>query len=74
MNDIQQQVAEYNQLVEKYHLLDTEIDDLLMKYDGHTENMPTQAMKQYRELASQRDDAFNAMRALEQTLFSDSDE
>ena len=74
MSNIQQQVAEYNQLVEKYHLLDKQIDDLLMKYGGHTENMPTEAMKQYRTLASRRDEAFNAMRTLEQSLFGDSDE
>ena len=71
MNDMQEQVVQYNQLVESYQLLDKQIDALLTKYEGHTENMPDTAMQHYRKLASERDDAFNAMRTLEQQLFSD---
>lgn len=70
-NDIQQQVTQYNELVNQYHELDEEIDTLLTSYHGHTENMPPEAISQYRELARERDDVFNAMRTMEQQLFSD---
>ena len=74
MNEMQQQVIKYNELVKAYHLLDNEIDELLTKYGGHTENMPSSAMSHYRKLAEQRDEAFNMMRTLEQTLFAEDSE
>lgn len=73
-DNMREQVEKYNQLVQQYHELDEQIDTLLMQYDGHTENMPDEAMRQYRNLARQRDDVFNNMKAMEQTLFVDEDE
>lgn len=74
MNEMQQQVIKYNELVKTYHLLDKEIDELLTQYGGHTENMPSSAMQHYRKLAAERDEAFNLMRTLERTLFIDDNE
>jgi cell division protein FtsB len=70
-DDLRQQVQEYQQLVQRYHALDEEIDALLTAHQGHTENMSEEAMAQYRSLARQRDDVFNAMRQMEQNLFTD---
>jgi len=70
-DEMRQRVAEYQRLVERYQQLDEEIDALLTAHQGHTENMSDEAMVQYRALARQRDDVFNAMRAMEQTLFNE---
>lgn len=70
-DDMRQQVEEYHELVKRYHRLDEEIDSLLTAHHGHTENMSEEAMAQYRKLARERDDVFNAMRHMEQTLFVD---
>ena len=70
-NNMREQVQAYNELVQTYHALDEKIDTLLTGYDGHTENMPDEAIQQYRNLARQRDEVFNSMRAMEQELFSD---
>ena len=64
-------VETYNHLVQEYKTLDKQIDQLLTEHQGHTENMSHEAMQQYRNLARERDDLFNAMRAMEHDLFSD---
>lgn len=71
MQDMQQQVKQYNSLVDEYHALDHEIDTLLNAHQGHTENMTSDDMALYRKLARKRDDVFNAMRVLGQDLFVD---
>lgn len=71
MESIQQQVEQYNTLIDQYHALDHEIDTLLSDHHGHTENMTSDDMALYRKLARQRDDVFNAMRVLGQDLFVD---
>lgn len=70
-NDMLQQVTEYDELVKRYHALDEQIDKLLNEHQGHSENMSDSAMAHYRALARDRDDVFNAMRAMEQQLFTD---
>ena len=70
-DDMRDQVQAYDALVEKYHELDEQIDNLLTKYNGYTKNMPPEAIQQYRDLARERDDVFNSMRLMEQKLFSD---
>jgi hypothetical protein len=70
-NDMLQLVEKYNQLVQQYHALDEQIDTLLHDHQGHSENMSDAAMQQYRTLARERDDIFNAMRAMEQDLFTE---
>ena len=71
MDDMLQQVARYDELVKRYHALDQQIDKLLNDHQGHSENMSDDAMQRYRSLARERDDVFNAMRAMEQVLFAD---
>ena len=63
-----ERVQKYRELVLLYESLDHQIDDLIMQYDGGTENMPPDALARYRELAHQRDEVQNDMRALEQEL------
>jgi hypothetical protein len=70
-NDMLQMVEKYNELVQQYHALDEQIDTLLHDHQGHSENMSNEAMQHYRSLARERDDVFNAMRAMEQDLFTD---
>ena len=66
-------VKRYQDIVLQYEALDEQIDALIMQYDGMSENMPPDAYARYRELARQRDDLFNEMRALEQQLNIDQD-
>lgn len=72
-DELREQVQRYHELVQRYHALDEEIDTLLMAHQGHTENMDEEAMQRYRTLARQRDEAYNTMRAMEQTLFVEDD-
>lgn len=69
--DVLEQMQIYRQVVELYEALDEEIDALIMRYDGATENMPDEELHHYRQLAERRDDAYNQMRGLEQNLLSD---
>ncbi len=72
-DELREQVQRYQELMQRYHALDEEIDTLLTAHEGHTENMDQEAMKHYRTLARQRDEVHNAMREMEQTLFVDDD-
>ncbi len=69
--DMRQQVTVYNELVQQYHALDEQIDNLIHAHDGHSENMTEQSREQYRQLARERDNLFNRMRTIEQDLFVD---
>lgn len=69
--DMRQQVTVYNELVQQYHALDEQIDNLIHAHDGHSENMTEQSREQYRQLARKRDDLFSQMRTIEQELFAD---
>ncbi|GAB5489996.1 MAG: hypothetical protein Phog2KO_02110 [Phototrophicaceae bacterium] len=70
-NDMREQVTHYNELVQQYHALDEQIDDLIHAHDGHSENMTDESRQQYRQLARERDDLFSQMRTIERDLFSD---
>ncbi|MDZ4771349.1 MAG: hypothetical protein SGJ24_19670 [Chloroflexota bacterium] len=73
-DDLSAQIARYNAVVLLYEALDDSIDTLITDFGGMSENMPPEALEVYRALALQRDDAYNEMRALEQTLqLDDSD-
>jgi hypothetical protein len=69
-NDISalHKVQKYRKLVLVYEALDEEIDKLIMANGGFTENMSSEALQKYRELARKRDDVENEMRTLEQEL------
>ena len=70
-SDVLHQVQTYRKIVLLYEALDEEIDTLLMSHGGTSEKMPSDALAHYRDLARQRDELFNEMRALEQKLLSD---
>ena len=66
-----QEVTRYNELVQQYHALDEQIDNLIHAHQGHSENMTDESRATYRQLARQRDDVFNQMRTMEQSLFTE---
>ncbi len=69
--DLQQQVQDYRRVVLQYEALDEKIDSLLAKHGGDAEAMSMAELSRYRELARERDDLFNEIRTLEQTLLHD---
>lgn len=66
--DARQQVEEYRQLVLRYEALDEEIDSFLTAQGGKLDEMTADDRAHYRQMARQRDDLFNDMRALEHLL------
>ncbi len=68
-----EQVERYREIVLAYEAVDQEIDDLIMAFGGLMENMPPDVLLRYRELARQRDELLNEMRALEHELQIDDD-
>ena len=69
--DLRQQVEDYRRIVLEYEALDEEIDALLASHGGDAEAMSMEELDRYRELARRRDDLFNEIRMLEQTLLHD---
>jgi len=69
--DIQANIARYNDLVRDYHDLKEQIGKLIDDNGGGTEFMPDDVIEQYRQLAQKRDDTASEMRSLEQILFTD---
>lgn len=67
-------VQKYRQLVLEYEALDEEIDGLLARHNGATENMPDDDFERYRSLAHRRDYVYNQMKALERDIFWDDEE
>jgi hypothetical protein len=70
-SDILQQVQYYRKVVLMYEALDEEIDTLIMAHGGTSDGMSPQDLERYRELARQRDELQNEMRAIEQKLLAD---
>ena len=66
--DSRQQVEEYRQLVLRYEALDEEIDSYLNAQGGKLDEMTEADLDHYRQMARQRDDLLNDMRALEHLL------
>ena len=69
--DLRQQVEDYRRIVLQYEAIDEEIDALLASHGGDAEAMSMEELERYRELARRRDDLFNEIRMLEQTLLHD---
>ncbi|MCC6613118.1 MAG: hypothetical protein IT320_06540 [Anaerolineae bacterium] len=65
------EVLEYRKLVLLYEAVDAEIDQLIMQHGGRSEDMPDADRDRYRDLARQRDDLQNDMRAMEQRLLDE---
>ena len=72
-SEILQQVQYYRKVVLQYEALDKEIDTLIMKHGGTSDQMPPEDLERYRALARQRDELHNEMRAIEQQLLDDDD-
>ena len=70
-SDLRQQVEDYRRIVLQYEAIDEEIDALLASHGGDAEAMSMAELERYRGLARQRDDLFNEIRMLEQTLLHD---
>jgi hypothetical protein len=71
-DEARQRVKAYEQAVIAYETMDREVDQLLQKAGGHTKDLSDALYARYRELADQRDLAYNQMKALEEGLLSDS--
>ena len=69
--DLRQQVEDYRRIVLEYEALDEVIDALLASHGGAAQAMSNDELERYRGLARQRDDLFNEIRMLEQTLLHD---
>ncbi len=69
-NDLDR-VQAYQRLVLEYEALDEEVDKLLARHRGSTENMSDEDLARYRELARRRDDAYNRMKAVEREILDD---
>jgi len=69
--DLRQQVEDYRRIVLEYEALDEVIDALLASHGGDAQAMSNDELERYRGLARQRDDLFNEIRMLEQTLLHD---
>lgn len=69
--DDKTRVALYQNLVLEYEKLDEQIDNLLMRNNGHTEGMSDADYRTYRELAERRDEIHNQIQALENRLLDD---
>lgn len=64
-------VQQLKKITLAYEALDEQIDTLLAKYGGQSENMPQSAYDKYRTLATKRADLYNQMKALERQLFDE---
>ena len=71
--DDKDQVEQYRQFVLEYERLDEEIDTLIERNHGGTEDMSKEDYQHYKELAARRDEIYNEIKALESTLLSDDD-
>ena len=71
--DDKDQVEQYRQFVLEYEQLDEEIDTLLTRNHGGTEDMSKEDYQHYKTLASRRDEVYNEIKALESTLLNDDD-
>ena len=69
--DLRQQVEDYRRIVLEYEALDEVIDALLASHGGDAQAMPNDELERRRGGARQRDDLFNEIRMLEQTLLHD---
>jgi hypothetical protein len=70
-HDLQQQVEDYRKIVLRYEAVDEQIDALLANHGGDAEAMSMEELNRYRGLARLRDDLFNEIRMMEQTLLRD---
>jgi len=71
MPDDLEQIQEYRQLVERYEAAGEQIQALIRKNGGHSENMSREDMDAYRQLASERDELYDRIKTIEAILFNE---
>ena len=69
--EILTQVQNYRKIVLIYEGLNREIDKLITANGGGTGNMSEGDLARYHQLAHQRDELYNEMRAIEQQLLNE---
>lgn len=70
-NNSQEQAQHYRDLVEQYETVGEAIQSLIRANGGHTEKMSPSDMQRYRQLAQERDDLYNQIKAIEAAWFVD---
>lgn len=71
-NDPEREQAQtYQALVLRYESLGTQIQTLIEKHGGHSENIPPDEMTLYRRLAEQRDDLYGQIKEIETSWLDD---
>lgn len=73
LDNTQDKIQRYRQIVLQYEQVDAEIDALIMAADGMPDKMSPADLKRYRDLAHQRDELQNEMRWLESQLLDEED-
>jgi hypothetical protein len=71
MSSDSEQAQTYQRLVQEYETLGNQIQDLIRRTGGHTENMSPSDMQIYRQLACLRDDLYNQIKAIEAEWLED---
>ena len=71
MESEQNLVEEYQKLRQGYERLDQEIDALLAKSGGNSDQMPHEDLNNYRAMFRKRSEIQNDLRILEQQLLGD---
>ena len=71
MESEQNLVEEYQKLRQGYERLDQEIDALLAKSGGNSDQMPREDLNNYRAMFRKRSEIQNDLRILEQKLLGD---
>ncbi len=65
------QAQTYQALVLRYEDLGAQIQALIEKHGGHSENIPPAEMSLYRQLAEQRDDLYSQIKEIEASWLDD---
>jgi hypothetical protein len=72
MPDEREQAQTYRSLVLRYEEIGNQIQALIDKHNGHSENMSPEDMGVYRQLAEQRDELYNQIKDIEASWLDDS--
>lgn len=70
-SDMLRKVQDYQNAVLLYEGLHAQVNQLIHDHGGTSEQMPPEALAEYRALARRRDEAMNDMRWLEQQILTD---
>lgn len=68
-NDSQAQT--YQAVVLAYEQVGAQIQTLIQTYGGHSDSIPPEQMRLYRQLAAQRDELYDQLKAIEASWLAD---